>query len=212
MNLRYVIRQFLLGVTARTSGDYWERRYRAGLTSGSGSVGELAAFKAEILNEFVRTQKIGSVIELGCGDGSQLALALYPRYLGLDVSSAAIDHCARRFARDPSKSFLWYDPARAINLAGFLGADLTLSLDVIYHLLEDQVYSRYLHDLFSMARRFVIIYSSDREERLSAPHVRHRRFTLDVERDYPDFRLVRRIDNRHREQSFADFFIYERVR
>jgi hypothetical protein len=82
---------------------------------------------------------------------------------------------------------------------------------VIYHLLEDRVYSRYLRDLFSTARRFVIIYSSDREERLTALHVRHRRFTVDVKRDYPSFRLVRRIDNRHRERTFADFFIYERV-
>jgi cyclopropane fatty-acyl-phospholipid synthase-like methyltransferase len=206
-----LVRQFLLGITARSSGDYWERRYRAGLTSGCGSAGELAAFKAEILNEFVRTHEISSVIEFGCGDGSQLGLAHYPRYLGLDVSKAAIDHCARRFAEDASKSFLWYDPAHAINLAGFLSADLTLSLDVIYHLLEDRVYSRYLRDLFSTARRFVIIYSSDREERLTALHVRHRKFTLDVERDCPNFRLLRRIGNRHREKSFADFFIYERV-
>jgi len=211
MNLRYLVRQLFLGLASRSSGDYWERRYNAGLTSGSGSAGILAAFKADVVNEFVRTRAIASVIEFGCGDGSQLALAQYPRYLGLDVSRTAIDLCARRFAKNASKSFLWYDPTRAVNLAGFISADLTLSLDVIYHLLEDEVYSRYLRDLFSTARRFVIIYSSDSEERLAAPHVRHRRFTRDVERDYPNFRLVRRIDNPHREQTFADFFIYERV-
>lgn len=37
------------------SAAYWETRYRGGEMSGSGSYGRLAEFKAEILNEFVRT-------------------------------------------------------------------------------------------------------------------------------------------------------------
>ncbi len=210
MNLRYFLRQLFLGLTAKSSDDYWERRYRAGLTSGSGSEGRLAQFKAEVLNEFVATHGVASVIELGCGDGQQLALARYPRYLGFDVSKTAIDLCVERFAADPTKSFMWCDPARPSNLASYVSADLTLSLDVIYHLLEDRAYFQYLGDLFGTARRFVIIYSSDHEQRLAAPHVRHRKFTSDVEHRYPEFRLIQRIENRHGDLSFADFFIYER--
>ena len=45
-------------------------------------MGELAKFKARVMNDFVRENGIRSVIELGCGDGMQLALADYPRYLG----------------------------------------------------------------------------------------------------------------------------------
>src|SRR6478735_4621292 len=37
-----------------TSQHYWESRYSAGGTSGSGSVDRLARFKAEVLNTFVR--------------------------------------------------------------------------------------------------------------------------------------------------------------
>src|SRR2546425_12460379 len=72
------------------SGRYWEDRYRSGRSSGPGSEGALAAFKAGVLNDFVRSHALTSVLELGCGDGSQLAMAEYPRYVGLDVSVRAL--------------------------------------------------------------------------------------------------------------------------
>jgi hypothetical protein len=155
--------------------------------------------------------QVHSVIELGCGDGHQLGLARYPLYLGLDVSAGAIDLCLARFAGDATKSFLWYDPRRTRHPANFITADLALSLDVVYHLLEDEVYDAYLGDLFAIARRFVIIYSSDRAEGRSAPHVRHRKFTDDVALRIPEFQLVERIPNRYPAQSFAEFFIFERT-
>ena len=59
--------------------NYWEDRYRTGHDSGAGSSGRLAAFKAEFLNGLVADHNVSSVIEFGCGDGRQLALAEYPR-------------------------------------------------------------------------------------------------------------------------------------
>jgi SAM-dependent methyltransferase len=210
MKLVYYAQQLWLGLVARSSADYWERRYRAGLTSGGGSYDVLAQYKAEVLNEFVRANGVRSVIEFGCGDGNQLSLAKYPSYLGLDVSRAAVDLCAARFRDDASKSFLWYDPQRTVRLASFVQADLAISLDVIYHLLEDDVYQAYLRDLFSSARRFVIVYSSNRDERPTARHVRHHKFTDDVARDYPQFVLREHRPNPHSAQTFADFYIFEK--
>src|SRR5262245_61579496 len=91
------------------SPSYWEERYARGETSGAGSYGHFAEFKAEILNAFIARQTIRSVIEWGCGDGAQLALARYPRYIGLDVSRTAVANCIARFADDPTKSFFVYD-------------------------------------------------------------------------------------------------------
>lgn len=71
------------------SREYWEARYSQDGDSGSGSIGRLARFKAEFLNSFVLEHDVGSVIEFGCGDGRQLQLAEYPRYIGLDVSRVA---------------------------------------------------------------------------------------------------------------------------
>ncbi len=202
------------GATAAFDGsrDYWERRYAAGGNSGAGSYDKLAEFKAEVLNEFVSDSGIRRVIEFGCGDGNQLALATYPEYLGFDVSETAIEQCRQRFADDKTRAFgLMQDYAGET-------ADLALSLDVIYHLVEDSVYEDYMRVLFAAAERYVIVYSSDSDEnsRLQSPHVRHRRFSAWVDRDCPGWRLLRRVPNRYPQKgllgpgSFADFYIYER--
>lgn len=88
------------------SAEYWEKRYSAGGNSGVGSYSHFAEFKAEVLNPFVATHDVKSVIEFGCGDGNQLTLAKYPSYLGLDVSASAIARCRETFKADLSKSFL----------------------------------------------------------------------------------------------------------
>lgn len=193
------------------SDAYWRQRYDAGGNSGSGSYGRLALFKAEVLNEFVRAHQVKSVIEHGCGDGNQLSLVHYPSYIGVDISPAAISACRERFAGDPTRRFqLPTEPAPG-------RPELALSLDVIYHLIEDETFERYMRALFASAERWVIIYSSnyDSEPGSTPPHVRHRRFSAWIDANARDWALLRQIPNRYpgpgdRETSFADFYIYER--
>lgn len=210
MNPRHLLGQLWLTLTMRSSAGYWDSRYKLGLTSGSGSEGVLVTYKAAVLNEHVSKHGIESVLELGCGDGQQLAHACYPRYLGLDVSPRAIELCIERFAGARGRSFMWYDPAHSHRLGEFLQADLTLSLDVIYHLVENDVYDRYLEDLFTLSRRYVIVYSSNQTDGGSLRHVRHRAFVADVSTRFPHFRLVQHVPNPHRDLSFADFYFFER--
>jgi hypothetical protein len=194
----------------RGSATYWEGHYAAGGNSGEGSYGELARFKAQVLNAFVADNDVQTVIELGCGDGHQLSLASYPRYLGLDVAATAVDLCRARFAGDDSKSFLWYDPARFVN-NGFITADLAMSLDVLYHLIEDSVFDGYLRLLFGAARRHVVVYSSNIEAGDSHPHVRHRRFTDWVDSNAPQWTLTSEVANPIEDRdTAARFFFYSR--
>lgn len=194
-----------------SSATYWADRYAAGGNSGPGSYGELATFKAAVLNRFVRDQAVTSVIEFGCGDGNQLALAHYPSYTGVDVSVLAVQACRDRFKDDGSKQFLLAsdDDGRQ--------ADLALSLDVVFHLIEDRVFDGYMRRLFAAGRRYVIIYSSDQDEPVEpgAPHVRHRRFSGWVDREMAtQWKLLERIPNAfpyngdYKTTSFCDFFIY----
>jgi len=195
------------------SAAYWDERYRAGGTSGAGSYGRLAAFKAEVLNAFVQAREIRSVVEFGCGDGAQLALADYPAYVGVDVSPAALALCTEKFAGDPAKRFVLADALPA----DFGPFDLALSLDVIYHLVEDATFDAYMHGLFDHATAHVVIYASDRDAPGPQPHVRHRAFTPWVRVHRPDWSLAGTIRNRYPfdpadpdETSFADFHFFER--
>src|ERR1700744_3995435 len=78
-----------------SSSSYWESRYASGGNSGVGSYAQFARFKADVLNTFVAEHKVQSVIEFGCGDGNQLKLAAYPKYLGLDVSETIVAKCRK---------------------------------------------------------------------------------------------------------------------
>ncbi|MBN1671906.1 MAG: class I SAM-dependent methyltransferase [Kiritimatiellae bacterium] len=195
---------------------YWESRYARGGHSGFGSRGQLAQFKAKIINEFVRDKSVRSVIEFGCGDGHQLSLGEYGTYIGLDVSPTALALCRQRFYGDQTKSFFLYHSLCFVDHAGLFRADLALSLDVLFHLVEDDIYAAYMNHLFDSANRFVIVYSAN----FDAPqrfHVRWRHFTPWIEQNRTDWRLLRTVNtpypyneaDRDR-SSFSDFYVYEK--
>lgn len=193
------------------SHDYWVRRYRKGRTSGGGSYGRLAEFKAEVLNEFVEVNEIEQVIEFGCGDGNQLQLANYPSYVGFDISPHAIELCRSHFVNEDTRSF------RLIQEYQGETATLSLSLDVLYHLVEDEVFETYMRRLFAASTRHVIIYSSNHSENPpgQGEHVRHRCFTDWIENHLPNWELTRHLPNIYpfegdtHQGSDADFYFYE---
>ena len=161
------------------SGKFWERRYARGGTSGAGSYGVLAEYKASFLNGFVAQHAIQSIAEFGCGDGNQLALSIehYRKYLGFDVSTTVIGRLRARFGRrgSTSRRAPEFFHVSAFN-ASTHQVELALSLDVIFHLVEDAIYAEYMRRLLSAATRFVLVYSSN-EERPAQGHVRHRNFS-----------------------------------
>jgi len=189
---------------------YWIAHYAAGGDSGPGSYGRLAKFKAAIINDFVAEHAVASVVEFGCGDGEQLRLAKYQRYLGFDVSERAISLCRRLFASDATKQFKLmreYDGEKA---------DLALSLDVIFHLVEDDVFENHMATLFGSSNRYVIIYSTnydDNKER-EGTHIRERRFTDWIRDNLPDWKLIRQVPNKFpysgdpETGSTCEFFVY----
>jgi len=202
----------LFSVDIPYSERYWKKRYLFGGNSGLGSYGKLASFKAAVINKFVEENKIETVIEYGCGDGNQLRLAHYPSYIGFDVSLDAVLLCRTIFSEDDAKLF------KLMGEYSFETADLTLSLDVIFHLLEDEVFDQYMQRLFNSSNRFVIIYSSNTDEQKMAmcEWVKHRKFTDWADNNMPEWELARFIPNKYQfikygedsTSSFSDFYIY----
>lgn len=219
INKLYIkIRKKFINLTFPGSLNYWESRYRDGGTSGSGSFGRLAEFKANVINSFVQNNNIGSVIEFGCGDGNQLSLASYPSYIGLDTSHKAIELCKKRFKEDKSKSFFIYDPFCFVDNHKLFRSDLALSLDVIYHLVEDEIYEAHMSQLFKAGKSYIIIYSSDHEEKSKSPHVRHRQFSSWVDLHCKKWSIFEKIANKFphdsdvgSDTSKANFFIYKKI-
>ena len=197
--------------------DYWESRYAKGGDSGWGSYGLLAEFKAEVLNRFIQLPGVHSVVELGCGDGNQLSLLRCPNYIGLDISPKAIELCQTRFVGDSSRTFVVYHPG--ITDIDLLRSDLALSLDVIYHLVEERTFSRYMTDLFRAAVRYVVIYSDDVDRPGESVHIRHRKFRNWIANNCPGWELLEHIPNPYpynpdkeggKGSSWAEFWIYEK--
>lgn len=198
-------------LTFKSSESYWLDRYKRGGNSGSGSYGSFAQFKADVINKFVENNNIKTIIEFGCGDGNQLTLAKYPFYIGFDISPEAIKRCRKIFNHDSSKEFYAMSEYREQE------ADLSLSLDVIYHLIEDNVFEKYMRQLFYSSKRYVIVYSSNTEAHyFGSPHVRHRLFTTWVKTNLPDWSLIMHIPNpqtgraKFKWNIRADFFIYRK--
>lgn len=192
------------------SRSYWESRYASGGNSGRGSYGNLADYKASVLNEFVREHGISSVIEFGCGDGNQLKLASYPTYIGLDVSETTIRNCIQTFKDDKSKSFYLYDPMAFCDHQHLFRAELTLSLDVTYHLIEYAVYDAYLKHLFNAANKFVIIYAWDVNGE-DKGHVMHRKFSTWIKENMSGWELLTVNPSDNKPAEACDFFIYKKT-
>jgi hypothetical protein len=191
------------------SAEYWERRYRGGGNSGDGSYGGLAEFKAETINAFVAENGIQTVVELGCGDGNQLGLMDVPQYTGYDISKTAVEMCAKMYASDASKNFVHYLPDQ---YDGVVKGQLSLSLDIIFHLVEDDVFETYMRHLFQLASDWVIVYSSNSEEADAEgiEHCRNRKFVEWVDANISGWDLVNKIENRYPERSISDFYFYKK--
>lgn len=199
------------------SGRYWDNHYKSGGNSGAGSYNRLAQFKADIINDFIKENNIKSALEFGCGDGNNLALVKYPAYIGLDVSAFIIKQCAEKFKSDNSKKFYVYNPFAFENEHPPITAELSLSLDVIYHLVEDSIYEKYMLDLFKTSQKYVIIYSRNYTEKWKY-HQRSRKFTDWVDKNQKSFNLIKTVKNPYpysadnpENTSNAEFFIYERI-
>lgn len=200
-----------------SSKKYWEDRYSSGDNSGAGSYGRLADYKAEFINSFIEKEGVTRAIELGCGDGNQLGLINYPEYIGLDVSETSIEACGEKYRNDNKKSFFLYNPNLFYDNLGIFKSDTSLSLDVIFHLIEDSVYETYMKNLFEVAEKNVLIYSSNQHNSSNtSKHVKHRKFTewtdLNLSNwSYEEFSNKYPFDPKNpRNTSFAKFFVFSK--
>ncbi len=166
---------------------YWNGRYARGVNSGYGSYGEQLDKKLKWLSDL----SVQSITDIGCGDfntGSNL-LELYPKasYIGYDISPVIIE---KNKALYPYEFTTKFPP---------LGADLTLCIDVLYHVLDDVEYSALILNL-KQALRFgkYLAVTAYEDEQPAASHLKIRKF------DYKSFGepIIREIVEENGSQYF----------
>lgn len=193
------------------SSNYWDKRYSLGGNSGSGSYNQIAKYKAEILNDFIIQNSIKKLIDFGCGDGNQIAYLMVEEYLGLDVSPTAIEICNQKFKQDLTKQFRLYTKKNIEEILTNSKTELAISLDVIYHLVEDKILFQYLNDLFNATSKYTIIFSTNFDKIYESPHQKDRKIAAIIQEYFTEWDLMKFIENPFKgEDSMADFFIYKK--
>jgi predicted TPR repeat methyltransferase len=184
--------------------NYWNDRYVAGGNSGAGSYGEYAVHKADVINYYIEKYEIKTISDFGCGDGNQISLLTgFEKYAGCDISPRIIEVCKKRFENDKRYSFYGY-------IHQMPSADLCMSLDVIYHIMDYGDYETYLATLFEKSDNYVLIFSSNHDRKVeTVSHIHHRIFTKFVDEFVPNFKLVEEIENNL--NTSAKFFLYEKI-
>lgn len=205
---------------------YWNERYRRGGFSGNGSVGDLGRWKVQVVGDFILKNEIESIVDMGCGDGvwlAQLRTFLNKQwdgveYTGVDISAEAIQACNKIFLTSQNTLFLTTEIYRVANHEP---AELALSIDVIFHQSNDDLYEEYMNVLVNASTDWLIIFSNDRQRPKPksykvGDHIHFRKFTSWIEEYAPQWELHEKIDSPfkikegRRNFSWADFYIYKR--
>lgn len=66
-----------------------------------------------------------------------------------------------------------------------------------------------MNDLFKSSNKFLIIYSTNHEEKYNGTHVYHRKFTEYIDINFKNAKLIHHEPNKYTSLSTAEFYIYD---
>lgn len=180
--LRSIFRELAFGYTKRFnhSNQYWKNVYKWGGNSGRASRGDVAAAKADFVNAVCSKYGIDTVVEYGCGDGVTASLITAKRYIGFDISPHAIAYAQDRCRDSASHMFLNYDGLSKDEVFEIVNRNkaseniLSISMDVIFHLIEDETFFRYMDYLCTSPSKLVAVFCSDEDSAPRQPPTHYR--------------------------------------
>ena len=143
---------------------FWDNRYRNNpeLGSGLGSRGANLTYKQQILREIISKLNPLSVLDIGCGDGQVTGSLTLPGYLGLDISSVAIELNQDRY---PDKEYINADFLEA-NLPPY---ELTICFDLTININTFKKYRSFMQQVVRMTKRWGIISGYQNPPRFKSP-------------------------------------------
>lgn len=131
--------------------NYWENRYRQGGNSGKGSRGKHREWKWSILNKYI--PNIDNVIDVGCGDIAFMEGRDIKNYTGIDISQTMVD---RNIKLKPEWNFILSSADVKIN---GLNGDVAFCHDMLFHIMDDDVYDKILLNLIDYSNEYISIFT-----------------------------------------------------
>lgn len=193
----------------KSSKDYWEKWHKKNLKLQDFEINSQLENKIKYLNSWIDQYNIDSIIDFGCGTSPYIENLKCKNYLGVDVSETAIKVCQNKFKNDPSKRF------NLMNKRIEEKSIMTVSLDVVYYLVEDNVFNQYMLNLFNSSNRFVIIYSTNYNHYNELiPYIKHRQITDWVKKHKKEFAMINHIkkaDEGAFSEHSTELFLYEKM-
>jgi len=197
---------------------YWEDRYREKLGSGEGSRGDLLDFKAKFLNGIFADFGVESVFDFGCGDGYLANLLTCRRYFGVDISAEAVKQC-RELVKKPDFVFEQgrFEDYKSCGIEKKLTerwgakADAMLCIDVLYHIMDEELATHVLTVMFGSKPKVVVLYTIPNEklvEKYTGGAIHHFNTETVLSKLTDGYRLAAR--TKPVGISGAGFFVWER--
>lgn len=185
------------------SKNYWENRYKNSGTSGLGSYGDDSIFKTEYINALIYEKNIKTINDLGCGDGNQISMFTgFNSYVGFDVSKTTVQKCITKFNDNKKYNFVY-------DVADMKISELTLSLDVTYHIIEDEYFIEHIQNLFKYSNCYVLIYSVNGNIESSAQHIKHRNFVEWIEDNIDNVKLID--VKKQKKHNGVGFYLFKKI-
>jgi len=185
--------------------NYWENRYKNGGNSGMGSYGSEHNFKTNYINDLIKEYNIKTINDFGCGDGNQIKnITGYSHYYGFDISPTTVKNCQKKYEKNMKMRF--YESSDM-----FVQSDLSMSLDVLYHIIEDELFYSYIDSLFNYSLKYVLIYSTNHKSNNPSAHIVWRNF-IDYVKNTHNTKLIS-VTPFYEKKDINDvsFYLFEKI-
>lgn len=131
--------------------NYWDNRYASGGNSGLGSIGKHKEWKWNTLNNNI--ENITNIIDVGCGDLSFMDNHTIENYTGIDISNTIIE---ANKTKHPEWKFICSSADKRIS--GLKG-DVVFCHDVLFHIVDDEVYNNIILNLIEYSNKYISIFT-----------------------------------------------------
>ncbi len=131
--------------------NFWNDRYLAGISSGKGSVGAYRDWKWAIIEQYIGS--IDNVVDVGCGDLSFWDGRGCTNYQGIDISKHIIS--LNKHLKPAWQFFVHGADKYNHNVKG----DIVLCLDLLFHILNDNIFRDILTNVCYYSREWIFIFT-----------------------------------------------------